>query len=141
MLPARCSLPIPFCLSLTPSRNGGNGFIFSRAPHHTFFPALNSNPTFPASGSIPCFLARAYGKLAHVFAIWLVRSCGFIAIVLFDVLVSTFQICLNTPYCLHFLSENKEGKTPMDIAKGTGHAEAIELVSRRGFVLASGHKL
>ena len=132
MLPARCSLPIPFCLSLTPSRNGGNGFIFSRAPHHNFFPALNSNP---------CFLARAHGKLAHVFAICLVRSCGFIAIVLFDVLVSTFQICLNTPYCLHFLSENKEGKTPMDIAKGTGHAEAIELVSRRGFVLASGHKL
>ena len=26
-------------------------------------------------------------------------------------------------------SENKEGKTPMDISKGLGHTEAIELVS------------
>ena len=69
---------------------------------------------------------------ANIFAFWLVRSCAFIAIVLFDVLVSTF---------LHFLSENKEGKTPMDIAKGTGHAESIELVSWRGFLLASGQKL
>ena len=105
--------------------------LFARSTPH-FFPALNSNP---------CFLARAHGKLAHVFAIWLVRSCGFIAIVLFDVLVSTFQIYLNAPYCLHFLAENKEGKTPMDIAKGTGHAESIELVSWRGFLLASGHKM
>ena len=57
---------------------------------------------------------------SHVFAFWLVRSCAFIAIVLFDVLVSTF---------LCSLAENKEGKTPMDIAKATGHAESIELVS------------
>ena len=57
---------------------------------------------------------------AHVFAFWLVRGCAFIAIVLFDVLVSTF---------LYSLAENKEGKTPMDIAKATGHAESIELVS------------
>ena len=78
----------------------------------------------------------------HVFAFWLFRSCAFIGgVVRFDVLDSTFQICQNTPYCLHFLAENKEGKTPMGIAKGTGHAESIELVSWRGFLLASGHKL
>ena len=124
--------------------------LFARSTPRFFFPRLMPTLLFPpvaASHAVLRVLMTyllvlfSHAFSANVFAFWLVRSCAFIAIVLFDVLVSTFQIYLNAPYCLHFLAENKEGKTPMDIAKGTGHAESIELVSWRGFVLASGHKL
>ena len=125
-----CSLPIPFCLSLTPAGNGGNGSIFSHGPHHAFFfPRLIPTLLFPPVAASHAFLRVLMRNLlvlfshafsAHVFAFWLVRSSTFIAIVLFDVLVSTFQICLNTPYCLHFWQKIKKGKHPWTLLKGQG---------------------
>ena len=103
--------------------------LFARSTPRFFFPRLIPTLLFPPVAASHAFLRVLMRNLlvlfshafsAHVFAFWLVRSSTFIAIVLFDVLVSTFQICLNTPYCLHFWQKIKKGKHPWTLLKGQG---------------------